>query len=169
MFNLPIGFFSSFSVVKPEQTIFTTQTPVSFGNDNSYELGTKFQSNVSGKIIAIRFWKMVEETGLHTGHIWTSSGTELTSVNFSGESASGWQRQNLSTPLSISANTTYIVSVNNNTYYPYSFGGLASQITNGDLKTVVGNNGVFNVIAGLFPDGSYGDSSYLRDIVFQAD
>ena len=47
----------------------------------NYELGTIFRSSTAGQITSIRFWKDVNETGAHTGHIWSSTGTLLASVS----------------------------------------------------------------------------------------
>jgi hypothetical protein len=107
-----------------QQTLFTTQTPeltnVCDGSEpacTSYELGMKFQSSVNGQISAIRYFKATGETGAHVGTIWSSTGAPLTSVTFAGETASGWQQQALTSPLGITANTTYVVSVNVNSHY----------------------------------------------------
>jgi hypothetical protein len=121
---------------------------------------------VAGQVTAIRFWKDSNETGTHTGRIWSTTGQVLASVTFSGETASGWQQQNLTTPLSILANTQYVVSVNTgNNYYVATSGGLASSVVNGDLSTVVGNNGVYGS-PGQFPTNSYNHGNYFRDVVF---
>ena len=152
------------------EILFTTQTPVSTGlTDGStvnYELGTLFQSDIAGQITGIRFWKDSHESGTHTGHIWSASGTLLATVTFGNETASGWQVQNLASPLAIAANTTYVVSVNTgNTYYVSSAGGLASKITNLDLSSVVGSDGVYGT-PGAFPNNSYQNSNYFRDVTF---
>ena len=154
----------------PSETLFTTQTPTeiaqSDGANVNYELGTIFQSSAAGQIVAIRFWKDSNESGTHTGHIWSATGTLLTSVVFTNETASGWQTQNLVSPLAIAANTTYVVSVNTgNTYYVDTTSGLASQITNQDLSSVVGSNGVYGS-PNTFPTGSYQNTNYFRDVVF---
>ena len=63
--------------------------------------------------------------------------------------------RSLTSPLSIAANTTYVVSVNTgNTYYVATNGGLSSQVVNGDLSSVVGNNGLYGS-TGTFPTNSY--------------
>jgi hypothetical protein len=151
------------------QTLFTTQTPV-LGNDtdgHSEELGTKFTSVTAGQITAIRYWKASSEAGTHIGRIWSSTGQLLASVTFTNETASGWQQQALVTPLSIAANTQYVVSVNS-TFFVATLNGLASQVINGDLRSVVGNNGVFNNTPGQFPTSSFQNSNYFRDIVLVA-
>lgn len=152
------------------QTLFTTQVPSIPNNSDgvSYELGMKFQSTNAGQITAIRYWKAASETGTHVGKIWAAAGgTPLATVTFSNETASGWQQQALSSPLSIQANTTYVVSVNVNSYYAVTQNGLASSVVNGDLKSVAGNNGVYGGL-GSFPTNSYLNSNYFRDIVFVA-
>ena len=153
------------------ETIFTTQTP-SNPNDTDgvpYELGLKFQSATSGQITAIRYWKAPSETGTHVGRIWTSTGSVLASVSFAAETASGWQQQTLSTPLNIQANTTYVVSVNVNSYFATTYNNpLASSVVNGDLSTVAdGKNGLYGS-SGSLPTNSYQNSNYFRDIVFVA-
>ena len=76
----------------------------------SVTLGVKFYSDVPGFITGVRFYKGSHNTGTHVGALWASSGTKLASVTFSGETASGWQQANFSTPISIGANTTYVIS-----------------------------------------------------------
>src|SRR5579883_1860254 len=153
------------------ETVFTTQTPSNpnVTDGTSYELGMKFQSAVAGQITAIRYWKASSETGSHTGKIWASTGgTPLATVTFSNETASGWQQQALSTPLNIQANTTYVVSVNCNSYFVITYDQLATSIVNGDLNSVAdGNNGVFGN-ANSLPTNSYRNSNYFRDVVFSA-
>ena len=152
------------------ETIFTTQTPSSPNDTDGvpYELGLKFQSAKAGQITAIRYWKAPSETGTHVGRIWTSTGSVLASVSFAAETSSGWQQQALSTPLNIQANTTYVVSVNVNSYFSDTQNALASSVVNGDLSTVAdGNNGVYGS-PGSLPTNSYQNSNYFRDIVFVA-
>ena len=161
----------TFSSTSTSQTLFTTQTPGSLDQSDgakvNYELGTLLQSSVPGQITAIRFWKDAEESGLHTGNIWSATGTLLASVSFTGETPSGWQQQALPTPITITANTTYVVSVNTaNSYYVVTTGGLASKVTNLSLSSVVGSNGVYSTTPGSFPTGSYQTSNYFRDVVF---
>jgi hypothetical protein len=151
------------------QNILTTQVPDSpnFTDNVPYELGMKFSSAKGGQITAIRFWKAASETGSHAGKIWSATGTLLTSVSFTSETASGWQNQALATPLNIQANTTYVVSVNANTYYVISSDQLASSIVSGDLSSVAdGSNGVYNTSPNSFPSSSYRNSNYYRDIAF---
>lgn len=152
------------------QSLFTTQTPVqvnqSDGPSTNYELGMKFQASVAGQITAIRFWKDSKEVGTHTGRVWSSTGTQLGSIIFTNETASGWQQASLVSPISVLPNTTYIVSVNTaGTYYVDNTTGFATKITNGNLSSVVGGNGVYGTV-GVLPTNTYQSSNYFRDIVF---
>ena len=78
------------------------------------ELGVKFTSDTSGHITGIRFYKASTNTGTHVGNLWSSTGTLLASANFSGETASGWQQVNFSTPVAITDNTVYVGSYHAN-------------------------------------------------------
>jgi hypothetical protein len=154
-------------------SIFTTQIPENVsvtdgtGSDGDYELGMEFTSTKAGSIDAIRYYKSPMETGTHTGQIWSSTGMLLGSVNFTNETASGWQQQALDTPINIAANTTYVVSVNANSYFVVTPNGISSTIANGDLSAVAdGSNGVVNSTPGLFPTLSYNNTNYFRDVVF---
>ena len=153
------------------QTVFTTQAPSApdVSDGVPYELGMKFRSTKSGQITAIRHYKAVSDNGVHIGRLWSSAGTLLGSVTFTGESASGWQQQALTSPINIAANTTHVVSVNVGSNFAFTFGGLGTAIINGDLASLAdGNNGVYGG-AGTFPTSSFQNGNYFRDIVFVAD
>jgi Domain of unknown function (DUF4347)/Domain of unknown function (DUF4082) len=157
-------------------SVFTTQTPDNLtvtdgvGSAGDYELGMEFTSAKSGQINAIRYYKSPLETGSHIGRLWSSTGTLLGSVTFANETASGWQQQALATPINIGANTTYLVSVNANSYFATTVNGISTTITNGDLSAVAdGSNGVYNPTPGSFPTASYSNSNYFRDVVFTPD
>ncbi|MGY3411006.1 hypothetical protein ACVWZV_007119 [Bradyrhizobium sp. GM5.1] len=150
-------------------TLFTTQAPVQTNTTDgvAYELGMRFTSDTSGVIQAIRYYKAPSETGTHIGHIWSATGQELATVTFTNEGASGWQQQALATPLTIQAGTTYVVSVNINSYYVSTTQGFASGISNGGLTAPVGA-GVFDLTKGNFPTNVYQNANYFRDVVFAA-
>jgi hypothetical protein len=150
------------------QSLFTTQTPQLLSNTDgpnaNYELGMRFTTTTAGQIKAIRFYKSSSESGVHSGKIYAASGQLLALVNFTSETGSGWQVQNLPAPLNIAANTEYTVTVNTgNSYYVATNNGLATQITNGSLRSVGG--GVFGPV-GAKPTQSWQSSNYFRDVVF---
>lgn len=152
-------------------TIFTTQLPTQGTfNDGPYEMGVKFTTSQIAKVKNFSFYKTAGESGAHIGRLWNSTGTELILAPFSTEIGTGWQ---LSDPLSfyIFPGNTYTVSVNSNTEYgAVGLNSLDNAITNGILTTVVGNNGVFSEnpgTAGQFPNFSFNNNNYLRDIVVE--
>ena len=158
------------TATRTSESIFTTQTPASpntnFGQ--AYEIGVKFRARVAGQITGIRYYAAPGEyTTMHTGRLWDSNGNQLASVVFTGETASGWQTAMLSNPVAISANTTYVVSVNTHGYIAVTTGGLQNSVTNGDLYTVAdGNNGVYNNNPGSFPATGYQNDNPFRDVIF---
>ena len=116
-------------------------------------------------LIGIRYFKDSRETGTHTGRLWNVNGTSLGTVTFTGESASGWQVALFTTPLTLTANTLYVVSVNANAFFGVTTSGLATQLTSAPISSVVGGNGVFGSAAGTFPTNSYSSSNYFADVV----
>lgn len=152
------------NVLFAQNSIFTNQVPVSSGNDGDYELGTKFTASQAIMVKSIRFYKMAGETGVHTGKLWSSTGTLLGSVVFTGETASGWQVALLPNTVEIYPENVYVVTVNSKTEYGATPGGLASSITNGIISSVAdGNNGVFGT-PGSFPTSSFNNGNYFRDV-----
>ena len=85
------------------------------GDSNAVELGLRFRAEAGGTIGGIRFYKATANTGTHTGSLWTNTGTLLATTTFINETASGWQQVNFSSPINVTANTTYVVSYHTNT------------------------------------------------------
>jgi Domain of unknown function (DUF4082)/Concanavalin A-like lectin/glucanases superfamily/Domain of unknown function (DUF4091)/Abnormal spindle-like microcephaly-assoc'd, ASPM-SPD-2-Hydin len=158
-----------------QQTIWpATSVPATVDNgpDGPVELGVLFRSDVSGTITGIRFYKSAANTGAHQGHLWSQSGALLASVTFAGETASGWQQANFSTPVSISANTVYIASYQSSVgHWSVNWNYFAAAGTDNPplhaLQNATGTpNGVWGV-AGTFPKNSNG-SNYWVDVAFSS-
>jgi hypothetical protein len=137
------------------------------------EVGLAFKSDSAGNITGVRFYKSSNDTGTHLGHLWTSAGALLGTVTFSGETASGWQQASFATPISIQANTTYVVSYYapngnysaNNGYF--SSAGVDSPPLHA-LSNVTTSNGLYNyVTGGGFPNQTFGATNYWVDVVFK--
>lgn len=144
---------------------------VNVNDPNAVELGMQFTSDVSGSVTAIKFYKGSQNTGTHVGHLWTAGGTLLATVTFAGETASGWQIATLSNAVSISANTTYVVSY----YAPngfYSANGsyftssADAEPLHGLQSTASHLNGVYKYGSSGFPTSSYNATNYWVDLVF---
>jgi hypothetical protein len=136
------------------------------------ELGVKFQAEVGGVVNGIRFYKSAGNTGTHTGHLWTSTGTLLGTLTFSGESASGWQQATFTSPIPVQAGATYVVSYfAPNGHYSddqYYFGktGVSQWPLRGLKNGIDGPNGVFNYSASGFPAQTWFSDNYWVDVVF---
>ena len=59
-------------------------SPVAVHDSQPIEVGTKFRADENGTITALRFYKGTGDTGTHVGHLWSSTGTQLAQVNFTG-------------------------------------------------------------------------------------
>jgi Domain of unknown function (DUF4082)/Bacterial Ig-like domain len=131
----------------------------------TYELGVKVRVDVPLQLSALRYYRGAQETGNHVGKVWTAGGQLLEQVGFDHESASGWQQQALPTPLELQPNTVYVVSVNANTSFAQTVGGLQAGISSGPIHTVAdGGNGVFSTTIGAFPNQTYNSSNYFIDM-----
>jgi hypothetical protein len=144
--------------------LFAGQSPQSQPS-GTYELGVRFTVSVPTSLTAIRFFKASGESGVHTGSVWTASGTRLAQVAFAGESGPGWQEQALPTAVQLQPGEVYIVSVNANFAFAQTIGGLSSAVSSGPLQTTTGANGVYSGTPGSFPDQSWGSSNYYVDVV----
>ena len=104
----------------------------------------------------MRFYKASGNTSAHTGTLWSNSGSKLASASFSGESGSGWQEVSFSNPVSIDANTTYVVSYHaNNGHYSVDENYFANKgVDNLPLHALgPGGNGIFKYGTGaVFPN-----------------
>jgi uncharacterized repeat protein (TIGR02543 family) len=136
------------------------------------ELGMKFRADVDGFVTALRYYKPAGATGTHTGHLWSGAGAQLAQQVFTGETPSGWQEIALTTPVAITANTTYVVSYFSSSgdytstpnYFTQPTGG---ALVHGLADGTDGPNGLFLYTAApAFPTQAYNSSNYWADVVF---
>jgi methionine-rich copper-binding protein CopC len=151
----------------------STGTPAVAADPDSsgIEVGVKFRANQAGVITGIRFYKGSGNTGTHVGSLWSGSGSKLGSATFTGESGSGWQQVNFTSPVAITANTTYVASYYApNGHYSTSDGYFTTPTTNGPLTALQdgadGPNGVYKYGATGFPTVGYAASNYWVDVVY---
>lgn len=138
------------------------------------ELGMKFRSVVAGQVTGVRYYKSTQNTGTHTATLWSRTGQLLASVTFPSNqnTGSGWKQANFATPVTIQANTTYVVTYHTNTgYYAGDKSYFAIARTRGPLTALAdgtdGGNGVYRYGKSRgFPTKSYAQSNYFVDIVF---
>ena len=149
----------------------TLPAVASASDTNAVELGVKFRADADGVITGLRFYKGAGNTGAHVGNLWTVSGTLLASVNFTNESASGWQQVNLPTPVAVTAGATYLASYHTTVGgYAFNSGYFASDFVKAPLRApatgVVGGNGVYQYGASSFPTQTFNASNYWVDVVY---
>jgi hypothetical protein len=159
------------------------QSPISiFGNavpSNAVQadsaavtLGVKFWSSQPGAVSGIRFYRGHTNAYGYTVRLYTAAGSLLAQATTSQDTCTVpcWEQVNFSAPVSISANTTYVVAYyTSNGYYADTNYGLTNGATNGPLVApasgVSGGNGVY-VYAKGFPTSTWKASNYYVDIVF---
>jgi methionine-rich copper-binding protein CopC len=131
-------------------------------------LGVKFSASAAGYVSGVRFFKAVTNTGTHPGYLWSSTGTVLAMGTFTNESTSGWQELDFSSPVQIAPGTTYVAGYfAPNGHYAAQGGGFASAVSNGPL-TIPANGGVYGYGAnGTFPTGTYQNTNYWVDVVYE--
>ena len=150
----------------------TPQNPAE-ADSSAVEVGVKFTADVTGSITGIRFYKDGTNTGTHVGNLWTAGGTLLASATFGDETASGWQQVTFSSPVAITANTTYVASYHApNGHYAEDDNSFASSgVDNAPLHALAagvdGPDGVYTYSASsAFPTSTYLSANYWVDVVF---
>ncbi len=146
---------------------------------SSVELGVRFKADLDGAVTGVRFYKATANTGSHVGNLWSANGTLLASGTFSGESASGWQQLTFSTPVDITAGTTYVASYfaprghysTSSAYFymPSPTGGNTADTSPLHALSANGGgaNGVYSYGSGsTFPNSTYNGENYAVDVVF---
>src|SRR5258706_15722878 len=165
------SFFLSFT----QSNIFpSSSTPATAaGNDGTaIEVGVKFRVTQPGYITGGRFYKGAANTGTHTGHLWSSSGTKLAEATFTNETTSGWQQVLFTTPVAITTGVTYIASYFSSAgYYAFTNPYFTTAVENGPLRALAdgedGGNGVYiYTAASALPVNTYQASNYWVDIVY---
>lgn len=147
----------------------TNAVPVATAVNDSgaVSLGVKFTPSTDGSVIGVRFYKGTGNGGVHTGSLWSSTGTQLATATFVSESGSGWQTVYFTTAVPVTAGTTYVASY----YAPrghYAADGnfFSSAYSNGPLSAPAGANGVYQYGSDSFPTNTYGSSNYWVDPLF---
>jgi len=148
-------------------TVFSSSsvpTNPSWNDPSAIEVGMSFSTDVAGVVNGVRFYKGTQNTGTHTATLWTSTGTPLATGNFVSETGSGWQTMLFSSPVSIDAGVTYVVSYRSTVgFYAVNVNAFASPIESGPLNVPAG--------AGRYryPNGfpaSTANHNYWVDVVF---
>ncbi|WP_316043811.1 DUF4082 domain-containing protein [Nocardioides dongxiaopingii] len=125
----------------------------------------RFVPTVAGTVTALRFYKGPNNTGTHTGVLWSTSGTRLAQGTFTDESAAGWQTLTLAQPVAVSAGTEYVASYRTTAgRYSATPGQFSSEYNRPPLR-VPRNGGAYSY-ADAYPGNTSG-ASYLVDVVLE--
>ncbi|WP_417563765.1 DUF4082 domain-containing protein [Microbacterium sp.] len=144
-----------------------TSATTATDDSDSVVLGMSFTTSTPGQVRALRFYKATGNTGTHVGWLWGGGSTPLATVTFTGETASGWQRAVLSTPVDISPGQTYTVSyLAPNGNYTYKGGAFASPVTSGPLTATSPANGTYLYGSSGRPTSSFNSTNYFVDVEF---
>jgi hypothetical protein len=146
-------------------------TVTNTNDPNPYELGVNFTPTSNGTITGVKFYKGSQNTGTHTGSLWSSNGTLLATGTYTSETASGWQTLTFTGPVAVVAGTTYVASYTttvgfysgDNGYFNRS--GVNSPPLTAGANVAGAPNGVYAIGSG-FPTNSFGGSNYWVDVVF---
>ncbi|MBB4538438.1 hypothetical protein GGE57_005221, partial [Rhizobium etli] len=159
------------TVSAPNYTsLFGSATPavVNTNDSSAVELGVKFQTSVAGTVTGIRFYKGDQDTGTHTGSLWSSTGTRLATLTFTNETTSGWQTAYFTSPVSLTAGQTYTASYHTNSgRYSTTTNYFTSNVTSGPLTAPASGNGVYRYgNNSLFPTSTFQSTNYWVDVMF---
>ncbi len=135
-------------------------------DDARVSIGTEFKVDRDGVVLAIRFYKSPENSGPHTGFLWSSSGVMLAKVTFSSSNETGWASASLPAPVELEAGRSYVVSyVAPEGRYADDAGTFSNgkTIKSGPLTAT---RGLYSY-SGNFPTEVWRDSAYYADVVFE--
>lgn len=146
--------------------------PATF-TDNSYTLGVRFSTSVTGFVKGVRFLSadaVSAVPGNYTGQLWSNTGTLLASGVFGGVTADSWQEILFTEPILITAGTPYVASYNMgiSTDYASTPNGLVAPVTSPTLGTVTALAGGGLFIVGTpvaFPTNAT-NNNYWADVIF---
>ncbi|NCT73864.1 MAG: DUF4082 domain-containing protein [Chitinophagaceae bacterium] len=165
------------TIAPPNENLWTpadAPSDLDLNDASDIEVGTKFTASVNGFVRGVRFYKGPSSSGTFTGKLYdfNNPATPLANANFV-TSPSGWQQVLFSSPVAITAGTTYVVSVYSSTGdYSSSDGYFNVPLVSGSLTAPAGDNGTTSSSNGLYlygsgmPINSYNNSSYFVDVVF---
>jgi hypothetical protein len=142
-----------------------------WADDSAVTLGLRFTSDVPGVIAGVRFFNSSVNGVQHTGTLWSEGGTNLAQVQFSQETAAGWQQALFKSPVRISPGAVYVISYfapngrySADQYYAWS------ALTSAPLRVSGQSPGVYSYESGpSFPGQSFASTNYWVDPVFVAD
>ena len=136
------------------------------------ELGVRFEFTLAGTITKVKIYVGNNEGGDHTVRIWDTGANEVLSGPHTWTitaGTEGWKEYTLPTPLSVQADVDYTLSVSTSSDYLYSKAThywYSPRTTNNIITFRDG--GVYTTSVGSLPTSYNNETTYYRDIVYQA-
>ncbi|MFK7693194.1 DUF4082 domain-containing protein [Paenibacillus sp. HJGM_3] len=165
-----VGYFNGYTA-SGFDTMFAGKSATSNGSGSDVELGTIFQPTTSGYIAGVKVYGRSGESGVHKVRIWRNSDGAVVAgpFDFSFSGSNNWVTFYLPTPLEVTANALYTVSVSSggdtSNVYASIPNDLASGGSSGSL-TWPANAGVYTYTVGARPTLTFNSTNYLRDVIF---
>lgn len=138
------------------------------------EIGMRFIPLVAGQVVGWAVYKALGDAETaRTGTLWTIEGVSLASKASSGDPATGWITKNFDTPVTVGANTTYVISVfspsGSYAYIPYFFNVAHYNWPLSALSSAdAGGNGVYDDSgSSAFPSQTFNSACYMVDVLFK--
>jgi hypothetical protein len=158
----------------------STNPAVARQNDGTaIETGNKFRSSQTGFVKGVRFYNGTGSytLGTYKGKLWNfNTGALLGTVTYTGVAAGAWFEAMFATPVSIAANTTYLVTTYSSAgNYAATDNYFSSAVTNGPLTALANStsaNGMY--ITGTEQTGTtnfsnwqqFLSTNYWADVIF---
>lgn len=163
-----------FTNEEPVQSVWQTTPTAGSYIDAPVELGMKFIPLKTGRIKGVKFFSPVDPSGVYSGRLWSSGGQLLGAVTFTNVTPNNWQEALFTTPVTVFADSTYIVSYHGEGHYAATPGGLKDPLVSGYLQipadSLSGGNGIYAYgPAGSFPTQSFHSANYWADVLFAPD
>jgi hypothetical protein len=131
------------------------------------EVGVRFRADDDGFVTALRYFRGAGWTGTRTGHLWTAAGTQLAEATFVGDSLPGWHQVALSSPVHVTAGTTYVASyLSSDGSYSATSGFFDTAFDAAPLHAPASPNGVYVYVGGFPTQTTDSNANYGADVVF---
>jgi hypothetical protein len=140
--------------------------PAALNDTQAVELGVRLKSSVNGSVTGIRHYAGVVTSGTKVGSLWTATGQRLAKANFAPSTATGWQEVRFSTPVQVTAGTTYVAS-----YfapagrYASDSGFFSSGSFTASPLTAMGSRYIYGTTS-RFPTSTWQGANYYVDVLF---
>ena len=101
----------------------TLATPGSFGSGSAVTTGVRVNVACSGTLTGVWWYRSASDTGTINVGAWTTAGVSVASGASDPTAGGGWRYVPFTTPLSVTAGSSYIVGLHHPTgVYPYTYG-----------------------------------------------